>query len=136
MMAERVGDDTISQLLQAGYAPTTIALTLDVALDRVIELMPSEERSQIAAADDLLRDGIRFLAWRTLEEAMRVLDEGTADNKMRIISKFGPQMVTILGKEQKDEMADLRQDMQNILMEVRSSVGELETPSDETQYTE
>lgn len=111
--------EVIGKLLEAGYHPTTIALTLDIPIEECLEV--AQGRREHVAVDDELRQGIRVLAFRTLEEAMRILDEGTPQMKMQLISKFGGDMARVLGKDDPNKLKNLRNDFYELMKEVRGA---------------
>lgn len=110
----------IRRLLAAGYSPVALSLALRMDLDEVAALSP--EKENLATPDSLIEDGLRILAWRTIEEASRILDEGTPPLKMQLIKTFGTQMRDILGTNSSDGLDDLREQMNSILDEIRGEV--------------
>lgn len=135
MPPSKVPRKVIAQLADAGYAPTTIALTLDVPIQTVIAAIPGQ-RKMVAAADELLQDAMRALAWRTIQEAARILDEGTPQMKMAIITKFGGQMNQVLGRQEPNEIENLREDFYKLMAEVREGGDELEDHPDSEEVVD
>lgn len=110
----------IQRLLAAGYSPVALSLALRVDLDDVMALAPESARQE--TPDSLIEDGLRIIAWRTLEEASRILDEGTPALKMSLIKTFGSQMKDILGTRSTNPLEDLRASMDEIMAEMRGGV--------------
>ncbi len=97
-----------------GYDPTTLASALELPLEDVVALVPPERR-QIAAADAELAKAMRILAWRTIEEAMMILDEGTPMLKIKLIQKLSGDLARTISVSDKDEMEDLRKDFRELM---------------------
>ncbi len=57
-----------------------------------------------------------------IEEASRILDEGTPQLKMQLIKTFGPQMRSILGDAGGDGLDEIRASMQEMMEEMRGGV--------------
>lgn len=113
-------DQTIlTRLLAAGYEPTLIAQVAEVPLDDILSMMP--DRRELAAADAEIQANLRRLAQRTIEEAFHILDEGSYANKMKLVMKFGGDMLRILGHGDRDEMAELRDEFQTMMNEIRGA---------------
>lgn len=108
----------VSRLLEGGYDPTTLATTLGVPIDDVIALLPPE-RQRIAAADAQLQLAMRQLAWRTIEEAMLILDEGSVPLKLKLIQKLSGDLGRAIAVSDKDELEDLRKDFSTLMLEMR-----------------
>lgn len=119
-------DALIRRLLRAGYSPVALSLALRVDLDDVMELQP-EERTHEHSPDSVIEDGLRILAWRTIEEASRMLDEGTPSIKMALIKTFGSDMRAALGAKGSDGLDEMRTEMAALMREIRgdSDLGEL-----------
>lgn len=109
--------ELLVRLLEAGYEPTMIAQAADMPLDDVMDLMPT--RSEHGATDAQIQAGIRQLAARTIEEAFHILDEGSYPNKMKLILKFGGDMLRILGHGDKDENEELRGEFAKLMEQMR-----------------
>lgn len=109
-----IPEDVLTKLLEGGLSATTLSSVLDIDLDTVLAAAPPERRREIAA-DAMLNDAMRMLAWRTIEEAMMILDEGSPDQKMRLIAKFGGDMARVLTGADKDESADMRESLAELL---------------------
>lgn len=80
------------------------------------------ERSvaELAAEDEALRQGTRKLAWATLDAAFSILETGTPQLKLQLISKLVTPMMRALGSEDDQEHVDaLRRDMDTLFGEVR-----------------
>lgn len=110
----------VSRLLEGGYDPTTLATTLGVPIDDVIALLPPE-RQKIAAADAQLQLAMRQLAWRTIEEAMRILDEGAIPLKLKLIQKLSGDLARAIAVSDKDDLEDLRSDFATLMAEMRGA---------------
>jgi hypothetical protein len=123
----------IQRLLAAGYSPVALSLALRIDLDAIVELDP--DTSKRDAPDDLIQDGLRILAWRTIEEASRILDEGTPALKLQLIKTFGSQMKDILGTRTSDEKDELKEQLDEILREMRGGIELVPDPTGEaTDY--
>lgn len=109
---------TIERLLAGGIKPTMLASMLDVPLDDVLALIPEERRKAIKS-DAAIEAGLRELAWRTIEEAMMILDEGNLDLKMKLISKFGGDMARVLTNTDKDDMEDMRREFADLAKQLK-----------------
>lgn len=119
----------IQRLLAAGYSPVALSLALRIDLDTIVELDPDTSRRD--APDDLIQDGLRILAWRTIEEASRILDEGTPALKLQLIKTFGSQMKDILGTRTSDEKDELKEQLDEILREMRGGIELVPDPTGE-----
>lgn len=128
---------TIRALLNAGYAPTTICVTLDIPMDEITPLLSEDERRTQLRDDAMLRDAMRVLASRVIEEALRVMDEGTPNDKMTLITKFGGQMSRVLGQQEADSMKELREDVAAMMSEMRQgALGGGDGPDPDGEPTE
>jgi len=116
----------VERLLQAGLKPTMLASVLDIPLDDVLAMLP-EERRRAVKSDAAIESAMRELAWRTIEEAMLILDEGNLDLKMKLISKFGGDMARVMSATDKDDMADMRDEFKSL---TRSLRGDTEAMAD------
>ncbi len=116
-MAEN--DEIIERLLGAGYDPSMLANTLDLPIEDVLALVPADRRSQ-AVADAALQNAMRALAWRTVEEAMMILDEGTVPIKLKLIQKLAGDLGRAITVADHDEMEDLRNDFRALTSELRA----------------
>lgn len=110
----------VARLLEGGYDPTTLATTLGVPLDDVIALLPPE-RQKVAAADAQLQLAMRQLAWRTIEEAMIILDEGSVPLKLKLIQKLSGDLARAIAVSDKDDLEDLRVDFATLMAEMRGT---------------
>jgi len=108
----------VERLLQAGLKPTMLASVLDIPLDDVLAMLP-EERRRAVKSDAAIESAMRELAWRTIEEAMLILDEGNLDLKMKLISKFGGDMARVMSATDKDDMADMRDEFKSLTRSLR-----------------
>lgn len=110
----------IQRLLAAGFSPVSLSLALRMDLDEVVGLAP--EDTKLDTPDTLIEDGLRILAWRTIEEASRILDEGTPAMKMALIKTFGSQMKDVLGTRTQDGFDELRSSLNEIMTQIRGGV--------------
>lgn len=119
-------DDLIRRLLRAGYSPVALSLALRVDLDDVMALQP-EERTHEHSPDSVIEDGLRVLAWRTIEEASRMLDEGTPAIKMQLIKTFGADMRATLGAKNADQNEEMKTQLAALMRAIRGEedLGEL-----------
>jgi hypothetical protein len=111
-------EPVIRKLLASGYDPTMLSSALDVPVAGVLELVPPERRS-VAAADAELQIAMRELAWRTIEEAMLILDEGTVPLKLKLIQKLAGDLGRVISVSDKDELADMRESFAALAAEIR-----------------
>jgi hypothetical protein len=111
----------VVSLLDSGYSPTAVALHANVDVDVVLALIPEDERRLYA--DDIIQDGLRIVAWRSIQEAMRILDEGNLQSRLAIIRTFGAEMKQVLGVSKSGEMEEMRADMESMLEEMRDAPG-------------
>lgn len=125
-----VSRKAILALVEGGYHPTTVALTLGLEVNDVLECLPATERRQFVADDETINQAMRVLAWRTIEEALRILDEGTPQQRMSIITKFGGQLQQVIGKEETtDPLEELRADFFALTAEMREGVPDVVDPA-------
>jgi hypothetical protein len=111
-------DKIVTRLLEAGYDATALSQALDIPIDDILPLVPPERR-RLVAADAQLAEAMRMVAWRTLEEVMKVLDEGSPAMKMKLLQKFGGDLARAITTTDKDEMEDLRNDFRELMRETR-----------------
>ncbi len=114
-----VPNEVIKKLLDANYAPTTVALTLDIPLSMVLEVLPEQERRQYVEGEEMFHQAMRTLAFRAIEEAHRVFDEGTPAMKLALIKHFGSQVQKALGSGEKNPLDDLREKFTELMGDVR-----------------
>lgn len=111
--------EVIQALLKSGYAPTTLSISLGIPYEEVAKLMSDAERARHHPDDEMLRDAMRTVAARVVEETLFILDEGTPQMKLQLISRLGGQMATIFAKHEEDQLANLRSDFQSLMSEMR-----------------
>jgi hypothetical protein len=112
----------IEMLLTAGYSPSFVARTLDVQPADLVGLGVSAEF--LTPADAEVRDAVRRLANRVVNEAERILEEGSQQLKMSLVQKLLTPMMKFLTIESPDDLKNLQQEMAAVLREVRDGVDE------------
>ncbi len=114
-----VSASVVKKLVEAGYHPTTVALTLGLEVGDVLNVLPATERKRFVADDESIAQAMRVLAWRTIEESLRILDEGTPQQKMAVLNKFGTQLSKIVGAQETDPLEEIREDFAKLMAEIR-----------------
>lgn len=89
--------------------------------------MASDPVSQMAVElvhdDPELRAAVKSLAMRAVEEAQFIMDRGTPNLKLSVIKVLMPAVARELAKkEERDDLAVLRAEMQEMMKEMRSGV--------------
>lgn len=109
----------LSKLLDAGYSPATIASSLDLPLELVMQY--AGHRGDIEVADDdALVTAARQLVWRTVDEAFHILDEGTMANRVTLIGKVAGPLFRMMENAGSGDLDDLREDMKALREAVAS----------------
>jgi hypothetical protein len=110
--------EVISRLLDAGYDATSLSNALDVPLENILPLVPPERR-RLIAADAQLAEAMRMLAWRSIEETLRLLDEGSIPVKMKLLQKFTGDLARAIASTDHDDLEDMRADFRALMRETR-----------------
>jgi DNA-binding IclR family transcriptional regulator len=121
---ERILDDpaatkVLTRLVQAGYSPVTMARVLDVPVEELLDRLPRDVADGVIADDEMLRRGVRAVAWRVVSEMMALMDHGSQPVRMAVIRALGPKLAALLADDDRDHLADLRQDFARLVSELQ-----------------
>lgn len=124
--------EQIEKLLLHGFSPRAIADALSVPLATVIDIVP--DTPLFEASDDDLRTGLRVLAWRAIETALEVFNEGTYREKTNLARALVTPAFYALNKSETEnkEIAELRAKLTVLLEGFADASGLTGSPVDDT----